>query len=207
MLRAVSISKRLAGRWVLRDVDFDCPERAVVSVSGPNGAGKTTLLRIVAGVIEPDSGTVELDGAILSGRHASARRRIGYVPEAADPPGYLRVDDLLELVAALKGAPSLDPALRERLGVDALAHQRIEGLSLGERRRACLAAALVGDPAVLVLDEPSNGLDAKGARALVDLLRERRDAGATVLMASHDDSLMEALADRHLRLVSGRLAP
>jgi len=206
LLRVASISKRLGGRWVLREVEFDCPEGAVACVSGPNGAGKTTLLRIVAGVIEPDGGAVELDGAILSGRHAAARRRLGYVPEAADPPGYLTVEELLALVAALKCARPLDSALRERLGVDALAHQRIERLSLGERRRACLAAALVGNPAALVLDEPSNGLDADGAQTLVDLLRELRAAGTAILLASHDQELIEALADHRYRLAGGRLA-
>jgi ABC-type multidrug transport system ATPase subunit len=137
----------------------------------------------------------------------SARRQLGYVPEAADPPGYLRVDDLLALVAALKDADPLDAAVRERLGVDLLAHQRIERLSLGERRRACLAAALVGDPAVLVLDEPSNGLDSQGAQTLVEILSEQRDAGATILLATHDHDLIAALSDQHLRLVNGRLAP
>jgi len=205
LLRVASVSKRLAGRWVLREVDFDCEEGSIVCVLGANGAGKTTLLRIVAGVMEPDGGSVEIDGKIISGRHVAARRQLGYVPEAADPPGHLTVAELFALVAALKDAHPLDPAVRDRLGVDPFVDQRIERLSLGERRRACLAAALVGDPSVLVLDEPSNGLDADGTQTLVDLLRERRESGTAILVATHDQGLIEALAGTRVRLADGRV--
>jgi ABC-type multidrug transport system ATPase subunit len=205
MLSVRSVGKRFGGRWVLDDVSFDCAAGAVTVIGGPNGAGKSTLLRIVAGVIEPDRGQVEIDGQSIVGRPVAARRRLGYAPEAADPPGALRVGELLALVAALKRSPPLAPALRERLGVERIERQRIEQLSLGERRRACLAAALIGEPAVLVLDEPSNGLDDGGLPALIEVIGARRAAGAAVVVASHDPRLVQAVAGVRLRLEAGRL--
>jgi ABC-2 type transport system ATP-binding protein len=205
LLSVASISKRLGRRRVLVDVSFDCPAEKITCVCGANGAGKTTLLRIIAGVMEPDRGSIRLGGKAITGRHVAARRQMGYVPEGADPPGHLTVEELFALVAALKGAKLPESGLRERLGVDALAHLRIERLSLGERRRACLAAALVGDPAVLVLDEPTSGLDAGGARALADILCERRERGTAILIATHDAELVAELADLRLQLVDGRL--
>ncbi len=207
MLAVTSITKRLGGRRVLDDVSFDCDRGVVTVVRGPNGAGKSTLLRIIAGVLEPDRGTVEIDGVSIAGQPVAARRRLGYVPEAADPPGQLTVDELLSLVASLKGCALLAAELRERLGIEPLARCRIERLSLGERRRASLAAALVGDPAVLVLDEPSNGLDEDGVAVLRDLIGARRirGAGTAIVIASHDDPFTGAVADVTLSLRAGRL--
>ena len=144
ILDVVGLRKRFGGREVLRGVTFSCasPENAVLL--GSNGAGKSTLLRILAGVIEPEEGSATLDGASLLARDPVIRARIGYVPEGADPPQHLTIAELLALVAALKRAPPLSPDLIDRLAVRPLLDQPIQSLSLGQRRRACLAAALVG---------------------------------------------------------------
>ena len=205
VLRVRELSKRLGGRRVLDGVDLAIERGAAVVIRGANGAGKSTLLRIVAGVIEPDDGIVEIDGRSITGDRIGARRALGYVPEGADPPEHLTVDELLALAAALRRVPRPDDELRRRLGVDALGHKRIERLSLGERRRACLAAALAGEPSLLVMDEPSNGLDTGGVDTLVALLRERLAAGCAVLIASHDGALADAIGARTVTLADGRL--
>jgi ABC-2 type transport system ATP-binding protein len=189
-----AVWKRLGGRDVLRGVSFTL-EEGVLAVLGPNGSGKTTLLRIVAGVVEPDEGTVTLRGRPL----ARAHRDLGYVPEAADAPPHLTALELERLCASVRRAPALADDVRRRLGVDVLAGQRLGSLSLGQRRRACLAAALVGDPWLLVLDEPTNGLDPAGAALLGDLLLERAAAGRAALVATHDLELTR-------RVASGRLS-
>jgi ABC-type multidrug transport system ATPase subunit len=192
---------------VLDGVSAEFGGGRVAVITGANGAGKSTLLRIVAGVLAPDRGYVELasDERVLRG--AAMRRRMGYVPEAADPPGHLSGAELWGLVRALRGAAPLSADLRAQLGVDALADKRIERMSLGERRRTCLAAALIGDPAALVLDEPTNGLDAAGAADLETLVRERAAAGAAVIVATHDAAFAAAVGDDGWRLEAGALLP
>ena len=194
------VSKRRGGRLVVDDVSFTVAAGEVAALVGANGAGKSTLLAIIAGALAPDRGWVAIAGA-TSGR----RRQLGYVPEAADPPGHLTGGELLALAAALRGAPPLDDATRARLGVDALAGHRIERMSLGQRRRACLAAALVGAPPALVLDEPDNGLDADGLDALVELVAAATARDAAVLVATHDPAVRARLAAREFHLDAGKL--
>jgi ABC-2 type transport system ATP-binding protein len=202
MLAALGIGVRFDGSWVLRDVDLECAAGEVVAVVGRNGAGKTTLLRAVAGVLPIDRGTITLGGAPLV---AALRRRVGFVPEAADAPGFLTSRDLLALSAALRASPPLPEALRRRIYPAELERARIATLSLGERRRVCLAAALVGDPALLILDEPENGLDASGVELLIELLTEARVRGAAVLLVSHDPALRRALGCREFQLAADEL--
>lgn len=202
-LHIKALKKRFGGREVLKGAELEVVPGECAALLGPNGTGKSTLLAVIAGVIEPESGSVSLDGASLLGRDARARARLGYVPEAAAAPPHLGVRELLELVAALKRAPQPDAALLERLGVASLLDQLVGSLSLGQRRRACLAAALVGDPSVLVLDEPTNGLDPPGVAELAALLRERAAAGRMALVATHDLAFAEAIGGRALRLRDG----
>ena len=205
MLLIQGLYKRLAGREVVSGVELACEPATIYVIAGPNGAGKSTLLGLIAGILAPDRGHIDIDGVALTKRPVAARRRLGYVPEAASPPGYLSGEELFELVCGLKSAPPLDAEVRAALELDAIVSQRIERLSLGQRRRICLAAALIGDPAVLILDEPTNGLDVTGVDTLAGILRRHRDGGATVLVATHDREFAEAIGDVHLELSEGRL--
>ncbi|WP_437291537.1 ATP-binding cassette domain-containing protein [Sorangium sp. So ce406] len=205
MLEATGIHKRLAGRDVLSGVDLRCGPADVAVVMGGNGAGKSTLLRIVAGVLEPDRGAVTLSGDPIHGGGAAARRRLGYAPDATEALPDLQVAELCALVRALKQAPPLDRAWVERIGAGALYRQRLSGLSFGQRKRALLLAALVGDPWLLVLDEPTNGLDAEGARTVIELIEQRRAEGKATLLTTNDPALAAALGGRPRRLSAGRL--
>lgn len=195
------------GRRVLDGLSLTAGPGEIVGIVGGNGCGKTTLLAAVAGVLAPDRGGVTIDGASVWGperERIAARRALGYVPEGADPPGHLTGDELLALVAAVKGAPPLDSEVRTRLDLGALAAARIDRMSLGQRRRACLGAALVGAPRLLVLDEPDNGLDAGGIDALVELLAARAAAGAAALVASHDAHFLDRIKARRLSVARGQ---
>ncbi|MGK3963198.1 ATP-binding cassette domain-containing protein [Sorangium sp. So ce118] len=205
MLEATGIHKRLAGRDVLSGVDLRCGPSDVAVVMGGNGAGKSTLLRIVAGVLEPDRGAVMLSGDPIHGGGAAARRRLGYAPDATEALPDLQVSELCALVRALKQAPPLDRAWVERIGAGAFYRQRLSGLSFGQRKRALLLAALVGDPWLLVLDEPTNGLDADGARTVIELIEQRRAEGKATLLTTNDPALAAALGGRPQRLSAGRL--
>lgn len=199
------VAKRFGGREVLRGLSLSCERGESIAVVGPNGAGKSTLLGVVAGLLEPEAGSVSLEGEPLLGRHAfKARARLGYVPEGADPPPHLLAGELLALCAALKQADIPPPDLLDRLGVAPLLDQPVGSLSLGQRRRTCLAAALVGDPLLLVLDEPTNGLDPGGVEMLASLIRDRGEGGNMALISTHDLAFAAAAGARFVRLENGR---
>ncbi|HET7504991.1 MAG TPA: ABC transporter ATP-binding protein [Kofleriaceae bacterium] len=204
MTLAVSgVSVRRGGRLVLDDVTLEVAAGEIVGVVGRNGCGKSTLLLCIAGVLAPRDGQVTIGGASVWGparQRQRARRALGYVPEGADPPGFLLGGELWALVAATRGSGPPTPELREALGLDELRETQIERMSLGQRRRACLGAALMGPPDLLVLDEPDNGLDARRLEALTALLKGHAAAGGACLLASHDAALLDQLGARVFRL-------
>jgi ABC-type multidrug transport system ATPase subunit len=178
------IVEAIRKRDVLRGLSLRVDDGEIVCVFGENGAGKSTLLKIVAGVIDADSGHVA----------GVTRREIGYVPEAADVLPELTPRELVRLVAALKRVHPPDGDLGLAVEMD----RPLGSLSLGQRRRACLLAALVGEPRLLILDEPTNGLDAGGLEVLTRTLE-----GRTCLLATHDRTFARALGARCLVLTKG----
>lgn len=198
-LAVEALSVRRGGRTVLADLTLAASAGDIVGVVGKNGCGKSTLLLCVAGVLAPHAGRIAIAGAAVWGTHRErlrARRALGYVPEGADPPGFLRGGELWALVAATRGCAAPSPELRDALGLDELRDVAIERMSLGQRRRACLGAAFLGPPDLLVLDEPDNGLDVTRLDALVALLKAHADAGRAAILASHDAVLLDALGAR-----------
>jgi len=194
-----AVSVRRGGRVIVADLAFEVAAGEVVGIAGKNGCGKSTLLMCIAGVLAPRIGRIVIAGASVWGTHRErlrARKALGYVPEAADPPGFLRGSELWALVAATRGCAMPSPELREALGLDEIADSSIERMSLGQRRRACLGAAFMGSPALLVLDEPDNGLDAKRLDGMVALIKHHAAAGGACVLASHDAALLEQLGAR-----------
>lgn len=193
------LAVRRGGRTIFEGLALAVRAGEIVGVVGKNGSGKSTLLAAIAGVLAPRDGRITVDGANVWGTshdRKRARASLGYVPEGADPPGFLRAAELWALCAATRGAGPLSPEVRDALGLDELAELALERMSLGQRRRACLGAAFVGPPKLLVLDEPDNGLDAKRLDAIVELLRAHALAGGGCILASHDSALLERLGAR-----------
>ncbi len=193
------LAVRRGGRTVIDGVSLAAGAGEIVGVVGKNGCGKSTLLACVAGVLPPRDGRVTVDGASVWGarrERTRARRALGYVPEAADPPGFLLGGELWALCAASRGAGPPSAELRAALGLDELRTTALERMSLGQRRRACLGAAFVGPPKLLVLDEPDNGLDIKRLDALVALVRAHAEGGGACILASHDAALLDQLGAR-----------
>jgi ABC-type multidrug transport system ATPase subunit len=209
MLKATDLFKKLGGRAVLDRLEMTCQASEVVLVIGRNGAGKSTLLRALAGLLEPDGGLVALDGQSVFAAGAVARRQIGYLPDTTDIFPELTVRELVELVEALKQVPvteGQDEAWRARLGLEDLGNQRLRTLSLGQRKRAYAMAALVGDPWLLVMDEPTNGLDPRGCDIIVEIIAERQAAGRGTVVASNDLAFAHALRNPTIRRIeAGRL--
>src|SRR4051794_41117610 len=186
MISSQGLTKRFGGRTVVQDVSFACDPGTVTGFLGPNGAGKTTTLRMLCGLSEPDAG----NSAVLGGAYQALPnpgRRVGILLDAsAQHPGR-RGRETLALSGRLMGVP--DQRADELLGLVGLdrsaARKRVRQYSLGMRQRLGLAHALLGDPEVLILDEPANGLDPEGMRWMRSLLRDFADRGGTVLLSSH----------------------
>lgn len=203
ILRVERLRVKRGGRVILDDLELSAAAGELVGIVGKNGCGKSTLLMTIAGVLAPADGRVVVDGASVWGVQRDrirARKALGYVPEGADPPGFLLAAELWAVCAASRGTepPSLD--LVDRLGLDELRDIALDRMSLGQRRRACLGAALLGPPQLLVLDEPDNGLDTRRVDALVALLRDHAAAGRAAIIATHDAALLDQLGARVVAL-------
>ena len=182
------------GRRARRRRRSSVGEGQLVGLLGPNGAGKTTLLRLVSGLRRPDSGTVRLFGG--DPRDASSRIALGTTPQETGLPPTLRAGEVVDLVGGHYPAPDDPGELLARFGLEDLVARQTGGLSGGQKRRLAVALALVGRPRLVLLDEPTTGLDVEARHVLWQALRDYHADGATVLLTSHYLEEIEALAER-----------
>jgi ABC-2 type transport system ATP-binding protein len=206
---AQGVTKRYAGATAVDRLSLEVRRGEVFCLLGPNGSGKSTFIRMLAGYISPTGGRLFLAGHDVVRERRAAQRRLGYAPESVPLYRHMRVGEFIEFMARLRGAPAA--AAREaaarvasRLSLDDVMRKPVAALSRGYRQRLALAQALVHDPEVLILDEPTNGLDPRQIIEVRTLIRElaRRH---TVLMSSHVLSEVEKTADRVAILLQGRL--
>jgi ABC-2 type transport system ATP-binding protein len=207
MLELQGLTRRYGELVALDDLSFTVAEGQLFGFVGPNGAGKTTAMRIILGVLAPDAGEVRWRGRPMTDE---IRKRLGYLPEERGLYPKMRVRDQLEYFARLHGLSAGDAQSAagywiERLGVADRADDRVEQLSLGNQQRVQLAAALVHNPEVLVLDEPFSGLDPVGVDVLAEVLADRAADGIPVIFSSHQLELVERLCEAVAIINRGRL--
>jgi gliding motility-associated transport system ATP-binding protein len=203
------LMKRYGRRVGVRGVSFTIGEGEIVGLLGPNGSGKSTILRILGGYLPPTAGTVRIAGTDVTADSLAARGHIGYVAEDAPLYDGMRVGEFLHFIAAIKGMPGhaahhAVAKAAERLDLSTVLGMPIGKLSRGYRQRVAIAQALINDPPLLILDEPTNALDAYqviAVRSLIRALAGRR----TVLVASHVLTEIERIASRVMILLDGRL--
>lgn len=208
LLRADGIRKRFEARWILRDASLGLAAGEVVLVVGRNGSGKTTFARILATLLEPDAGQIYFDDVPLPQSRREARRSMGFASHR--PLLYLGLTPLENLTLFGRLAGLRDPGKRalgllERLQMGPFAKTPVERFSRGMLQRVALARAFLGDPRLLLLDEPYTGLDEDGTAELNALLREARDRGAASLIVTHDPDRLGDLRTRVCRMETGRL--
>ncbi|MCG8407383.1 MAG: ABC transporter ATP-binding protein [Phycisphaerales bacterium] len=192
------------------DISLTADAGEVFAFLGPNGAGKTTTIKMLTGLLTPDSGTITVCGHRMSTDGQAAKSRMAYVPDQPFLYGKLTAREFMTLVSQMY---SIDPAVAEsrsqhymeRLAVMPFADQLAEGYSHGMKQRVVLAAALLHDPHVLVVDEPMVGLDPRTVRAVKELFRELADNGRTVFMSTHTLDIAEAISDRISIINQGRI--
>ena len=209
MIEASHLSHQFGTVRAVDDVSFSIPRGQIAGFLGPNGAGKTTMMRILAGIFPPTSGRARIAGFDTQDAPLAARRRVGYFAESAPYHPELTVWSYLGYVAHLKGLhgaerPGAVDAVIERCDLQAVADCRIGVLSRGYRQRVGLAQALLGDPGVLILDEPTVGLDPEQAAGIRDWIAAMRGE-RTVLLSSHNLSEVQSLCERLIVVRAGRL--
>ena len=199
------LSKRFGGVAAVDDLSFTARQGAVTGFLGPNGAGKTTTLRMLLGLASPTSGSATINGQPYA-QLADPARHVGAVLETTGFHPGRRARDHLRVLAAAGGLPSarVDEVL-DQVGLAEVSTRRVKGFSLGMRQRLGLASALVGSPAILILDEPANGLDPAGVHWLRQFLRGFSGNGGTVLVSSHLLAEIAQTADEVVIIANGRL--
>ena len=206
MLQAQRLSKSFGRLCALDALSVTIQRGQSVALIGPNGAGKTTFIKCVLGLVWPDAGELTLDGVSLLGNPAP-RRHIGYMPQIGRFPDQLRVGQLFDMMREIRRGTHerTDEDLIRAFQIDRLAHKTARTLSGGSRQKVSACLAFLFDPAVLVLDEPTAGLDPVSVEILKEKVRTERDRGKLILLTSHILSDLDEIATDVLYLIDGRM--
>jgi ABC-2 type transport system ATP-binding protein len=211
LIRLVQLTKRYGRFTAVDGIDLMVPSGELFGFLGPNGAGKTTTFRMIAGILRPTSGTVEIGGIDILRRPLEAKKRLGFIPDRPFVYDKLTGGEFLRFAASLYGQQGavIEKRIDELLDLFELSRWKdelTESYSHGMRQKLIISGALVHRPEVIVVDEPMVGLDPKSARLLKDLFRQFVDRGGTVLMSTHTLEVAETMCDRIAILHRGKIA-
>lgn len=200
-----SLRKQFGGVVALREIDLTIREGEVFGFLGPNGAGKSTTIDVLLDYVRPTAGTATVFGLDVQQETKAVHRQVGVLPDAYHLDGHLSARHHVEFAVDSMDAEDDPDALLDRVGLGSVTDRTVDGFSTGMKQRLALALALVGEPELLLLDEPSTGLDPNGARRMRTIVREERDRGATVFFSSHILGQVEVVCDRVGIIVDGTL--
>ena len=204
MIALNGVTKRFGALEVLHDVSLALRPGAVTALVGPNASGKSTLIKIILGLARADSGEVLVDG-VRADAAGEYRRALGYMPQAAQFPENLRVRDVLDLIGSLRPGADRDEELLLAFGLESEMEKKVGTLSGGTKQKVSAAIAFLFNPTVLVLDEPTAGLDPVASGILKDKIQRARAGGRTVLVTSHIIAELEEISDDVAFLCDGSL--
>jgi ABC-2 type transport system ATP-binding protein len=211
VIRLTDLTKRYGKFTAVDGITLEVPRGELFGLLGPNGAGKTTTMRMIAGILQPTSGSVLVGGIDMLARPLEAKSRIGFIPDRPFVYDKLTGGEFLRFAAALYGqdGPGVERRIDELLEIfdlSAWKHELTESYSHGMRQKLIICGALVHRPELIVVDEPMVGLDPKSARLLKDLFRQFVDRGGTVLMSTHTLEVAEVMCDRIAIVFRGKIA-
>jgi sodium transport system ATP-binding protein len=210
MIQTDNLRKSFAGRQAVDGLTFAARDGVITGLVGPNGSGKTTTFRLIAGLLQPESGQVLVDGIDPARDPLSARGRLGALTDGLGNYPRLTTREHLRYFGELRGMPrtEMEPRIRfllDLFDMNAIADRRTQGFSQGERMKLALARAVINDPPNILLDEPANGLDVASTRALRTLLASFRDTGKCVLLSSHLMAEVSSLCDSVVVVTRGKV--
>jgi ABC-2 type transport system ATP-binding protein len=201
MIKITNLTKRYGGFTAVNAINLEVPKGELFGFLGPNGAGKTTSLRMIAGILQPTSGSVQIGGIDIAKDPIAAKSKLGFIPDRPFIYEKLTGAEFLRFVAGLydQDGPQIEHRARELLALFDLEEWRdelVESYSHGMRQKLIISSAFIHRPEVIVVDEPMVGLDPKAARILKDLFREYTNRGNTIMMSTHTLEVAEAMCDR-----------
>lgn len=205
-IQVKNATKVIRGTVILKDVELELEGGNIYGLQGPNGGGKTMLMRLISGLIRPTEGQVIIDGKIL-GKHMDFPPSLGLLLEnPAFLPGYTGLKNL-QLLAQLQGRVGTEQIRQavSDVGLSPDDKRKYRKYSLGMKQRLGIAAAIMEQPELILMDEPTNALDGNGVEQILDLLRRERDRGALIIMACHDAPILEGISDVILTVAEGHV--
>lgn len=207
MLELVQVTKSIKGKTIVHPFDFRLPKGSVLALCGGNGAGKSTILRMIAGISQPSAGTIRIGGRTWKDDRRGYASLLGFMPDDFPFGQSLTAGETLEFYAALRGpeAAGRVDAVLEEVGLAEVKRMKVSAFSKGMRQRLLFGQALLGEPELLVLDEPTNGLDPYWLQAFVRLVNTRKAKGQSVVFSTHHLEAAELAADYALLLHEGRI--
>jgi len=205
MIEIKDLHKRFGPIHALRGVNVQMNSGQVTVIAGPNGSGKTTLIKAILGLVKPNSGRIRLNGAILNGQY-QYRSEIGYMPQEGHFPENLRASEVLELVTSVRtDSPARDSRLIQSLKLESEMSKKVRTLSGGTRQKLSAVVAFLFQPRILILDEPTGGLDPTSGGILKQEILQAREADGTVVLSTHIMTEIEELADQIVFLCEGHI--
>lgn len=204
MIEITSLNKRFGKLSVLDDLDLSIDSGGIFAILGPNGSGKTTLIKSILGMVIPDSGEIKIEGGSVL-RKWQYRNEINYLPQIANFPANLTVNELIKMVKNLRPKKAYEKALIERFGLGSFLDKKLGNLSGGTKQKVNLLLTFMFESDLIILDEPTTGLDPISLIRLKEIIHEEKDKGKTILITTHIMSFVEEIADEIVFLLDGKI--
>jgi len=204
MIHVENLYKKFGKNQVLAGLDLHIHKGGIFAILGPNGSGKTTLIKTVLGMVVPDKGTISvMDTSIKNGW--KYRKEINYLPQIANFPGNLKVKELISMIKDIRQRPSEEEKLIDRFGLEPFLDKKLTNLSGGTKQKVNIVLAFMFDSPLIILDEPTNGLDPAALIRLKELIVEEKAKGKTFLITSHIMQFVEEVSDEIVYLLEGSI--
>jgi len=204
MIEFKNLSKRFGNLTVLKELDLSISTDGIVAILGPNGSGKTTLIKCLLGMVQPDSGSISLNSQSILGKW-EYRNELNYLPQIANFPSNLTVIELIEMVKNLRPKDANEKQLIELFGLQESLHKKLGNLSGGTKQKVNLVITFMFDSNLIILDEPTTGLDPIALIHLKNLIKQEKAKGKAILLTSHSISFVNQMADEIVFLLDGKI--
>ncbi len=205
MIRVKELEKSFGSFEVLKNISFDIHPGKITAIVGPNGSGKTTIIKSILGLVKPDNGEILIDDKSILSEYLY-RKNIGYMPQSASFPENITVREVIKMICDLRNSKiETDPKLINYLNLSPEMNKQIKNLSGGNKQKVSALISLMFNPSIIILDEPTAGLDPVSSNNLKEIIIEEKQKGKTIILTSHIMSEIEELADNIIFLIDGKI--